>query len=201
MYIFNLNLKSFSCGEISWLLASYLPLAFVSWSDVECSGVDPLVFFLISSPSLFPCSTSERFPRSNIPTFLSNYFPLWQMYLYYLGGISRYIFIPLSLCPTLVFILQRFLKSLWEHIWQFMFPPVLCRMSVSSRIMFASVHFDVSPLCWRVSHWRPLTVHAQEQVDQNWRGCCNMNRPCCFYQFALSETHLRKQVNHYPVST
>lgn len=130
-----MNMKSFCSGNIFSLLLWYFPLPFVFWSDVEHSHVDPLGFLFVFSTSLFSCSTSQRFPRSDFPTFLSNYFPCWQIDLYYLGGISWCAFIPFSL-ENACCMLQHFPKSLWECTLEFKFPPALCMTLVSSRIMF-----------------------------------------------------------------
>ena len=147
MYIFNLNIKSFSSGELSSLLLCYLPLSFFPWSDVQCSWIDSLGFFLIFSTTLFLCSTSEIFPRSNFPTLLLNYFLFWQIHIYYLGenflACVYSIFTVSYACLNIFSNLPEDTQSLEK------FPPVLCMDPVPCCV---SVHFDVSLPCWRVSH-------------------------------------------------
>lgn len=60
---------------------------FVFSSDVDVPALIFLGFFLIATTSLSSGSTSERFLKSNLPSFLLNYSLFWQICLYYLEGI------------------------------------------------------------------------------------------------------------------
>ena len=82
---FQSNIKSFSSGRRSPLLPQHFPPSFVSRSEVQCSCINPLGFFLTCLTSLFSSSTSERLPRPNFPMFLLHSFRFWQIHLYYLG--------------------------------------------------------------------------------------------------------------------
>lgn len=170
-YIFYMNLKSFCSGTIFLLLLRYFPVICL----LVRRHIDPLGFLFIFSTSLFPVLLLRDFPDLIFQLFYQIIF-CWQIDLYYLGGISWCLFIPFSLenaCCTL----QRYPKSLWECTLEAKFPPILCTMSVSSRIVFCIC--SLWCLSFRLEGL-PLEDAWTFMLKNKSIRPCIMDRPCWF---------------------